>query len=498
MKKSFIKALSFVMTLVMLVSSVTIAFAKEQVDPVILVHGLGAVPLYEDVKEPTRKEIENLGIGPIGDVLTNLLGEPDLLFQVLKMLDPARKVSEDKLIKDVKALVADSKLNCTKDGNIPSGQGVVTFGTDSLDKHKDYWQNAEHNEPAIARQLCKTVGAKNVYLFKYDWRQDVCKTAKDLNKYIKDVKKKTGAKKVTVVGCSLGGSVLAAYLDAYRNNKDVKRCVFVNPAFMGVDVARAYAKDLKIDSATVISYLKNLQNNLFGGQYSTLIKIGLAVGDVRIKYAADYLNKFLKKKSNVDKLYKDVLKDWIGNIPALWECIPYDSYDKAVSEMSKIGFLDKKSGLYTKISAYHKVQGRLANNLKDAKKKGIDIAIFADYGLMGIPVTSKAKNHTDILIDTEYASAGATTAKVGSKLKAKGKYVSSDKIINAKTCVLPDNTWFIKNMQHMYFTYGTDATKLLANIACGKVKCNISAVKKKYKYNQFVKADTAQHLSNKL
>lgn len=498
MKKHFIKVLSFVLTLVMILSTVTIAFAKDSTDPVILVHGLGAVSVYEDASQPTRREIENLGIGPIGDVATKLLREPELLFQVIKMLDPAKKVSEDKLIKEIAKLVSNSKLNCTKDGNIPAGQGIGSFYTDSLANHKDYWENATANEPAIARQLCKTAGAKNVYLFKYDWRQDICKTADDLNQYIKDVKKKTGAKKVTVVGCSLGGSVLAAYLDKYMNNNDVKRCLFVNPAFQGVDVARAYAKDLAIDSKTVIAYLNNLKTTLYGGQYKTLIQIGLAVGDVRIKYAADYLNKFLKNKNNVNRLYNEVLKDWIGNIPSLWECIPYDSYDKAVKEMSAIGFLDKSSGLYKKISNYHKVQGRLKSNLKKAKKKGIEIAIFADYGTMGIPVTSKAKNQTDILIDTKYASAGATTAKVGSKLSASGKYVSSDKAINAKTCALPDNTWFIKNKQHMAFAADSKATKLLANIACGKVKCNVSAVKKKYGYNQFVKADQAQNLSNKL
>ena len=106
---------------------------------------------------------------------------------------------------------------------------------------------------------------------------------------------------------------------------------------------------------------------------------------------------------------------------------------------------------------------------------------------MGIPITSKVNNQTDALIDTKYASAGATVAKYGKKLKAKGKYVSGDKVINAKTCALPDNTWFLNGIQHMRFYYGSDATKLVANIACGKVKANVKAVKKKYKKGQFLK-----------
>lgn len=498
MKKRIIQIISFVLTLIMVFSSISVAFAKEQLDPIIMIHGLGAVPVYENANTDSQKEIENLGLGPIGDVVSKLISEPELLFQVIRMLDPNRKVSEDKLIKELKNLVKDSKLNCDKNRNLPKGQGIADFYSDSLANHKDYWQNATTNENGIARQLCHTVGAKNVFLFKYDWRQDVCQTADQLNDFVKSVKKQTGAKKVTLVGCSLGGSVLSAYIDEYKNEKDVKRCVFVNAAFQGVDVARAFAKDLTINGTDVITYVKNLQDVLFGGQYSTLIRIGIAVGDVRIKYAGDYLNKFLKNEKNVNRLYNDVLKGWIGNIPALWECIPYDSFDKAVKEMSAIGFLDKSSGLYKKIKHYHKVQGRLASNLKALKKMGVDVAIFADYGTNGIPVTSKWQNQTDILIDTKYASAGATTAKVGKKLSAKGKYVSADKAINAKTCVLPDNTWFIKNKQHMAFQYGSQAGKLLANIVCGKVSCNISAVKKKYGYNQFVKADSQQNLSNKL
>lgn len=498
MKKKVIRIFSFILSLIMLLSTFTVAFAKEKTDPIIMIHGLGAVPVYENANTSAKAEIANLGLGEAGDIVSKLLVKQGLLLEVVKILNPESKVSEKKLISELAKLVKDSKLNCDSNGNIPKGQGITDFYNDSLANHKDYWKNATTNENGIARQLCETAGAKNVYLFKYDWRQDVCTTAKDLNKFVQHVKKKTGAKKVTLVGCSLGGSVLSAYIDAYKSKKDVKRCVFVNPAFQGVDVASAFAKDLDITSEGVTNYIKNLQEVLFGGEYKKVIRTAYKLLDKRIVYAGDYLDKFLDNEKNVDELYTKVLKGWIGNIPSLWECIPYDCFDKAVSEMSKIGFLDKKSGLYKKITAYHKVQGRLDKNLKSLKKMGVDVAIFADYGTLGIPVTSRSKNNTDILIDTKRASAGATVANVGEKLKAKGKYVSSDKVIDAKTCSLPDNTWFIKNKQHMAFQFGSDAGKLLANVICGKVGCNIKAVKKKYGYNQFVKADSAQNLSNEL
>lgn len=493
MKKMLKKITCFLLSLLMLMSVATTAFAKEEATPVIIVHGLGANPVYQNVGTSSETEIANMGLE---NIAVGLLSNNTIINEVLKMLDPARDVDEDALIDALASFIGDSAINCDKNGDVREGQGVNNYWTDPLSKHKSYWENADVAEAAIARQLCKTVGAKNVYCFNYDWRADICKTASDLNSYIKTVKKNTKAKKVSLIGCSLGGAVLSAYIDAYKGNKDISRCVFVNPAIQGVDVSRMYALDIKVTKEALKKYIDCMETEFDHGSQSTLFRILGAAGDVRLGYAADYLNSLAKDKKSMKKLFNKVLKPWIGNIPSLWECIPYDSYDKAVKEMSKFGFLDKNSGLYKKIKKYHGVQGRLEKNLKAIKKQGVQVAIFASYGTMGIPMTSKVNNQTDALIDTKYASAGATVAKYGKKLSAKGKYVSKDKVINAKTCALPDNTWFLKGVQHMRFYYNSDATKLVANIAAGKVKANLKAVKKKYKYGQFLKETNSKKLKN--
>jgi len=497
MKKTLKSIFSIVLAAIMAFSCVSVAMAKENVIPVILVHGLGANPVYENVGTNDQKEIANLGLGD--NIASAILSNQTLICEFLKMMEPSRDVDEDALIASLKSMIASSTLNCDSDGNITVGQGVDNYWTDSLANHKDYYKNASVAESAIARQLVGEVGAKNVYVFNYDWRQDICKTAKDLNTFIKTVKNNTKSSKVSLIGCSLGGAVLNAYIDAYKGQKDVKRYVFVNPAIMGVDVSRAYALDIKFSKGSIVKYLKCMETAYANGSSKALFRMIYALGDVRIGYAADYLNKFVKNKDNVKNLYNEVVKPWIGNIPSLWECIPYDSFDKAVKEMSAIGFLDKNSGLYTKIKNYHAVQGRIKSNLKAVKKQGCEVAIIASYGTMGIPATSKYANQTDVLIDTKYASAGATVANYGKKLtgkNAKGKYVSKDKVINAKTCALPDNTWFIKDVQHMRFHYNSDATKLVARLATGKVKSNITDVKKKYKWGQFVKETKDKKLKN--
>ena len=481
----------FALTLVMLLSLSAPAFAKETKTPVILIHGLGGNSLYEHANTENETEIPAYGL----DVKTMLTNET-ILSEVGKLLSEEQTVDWNTLFDELGAYFKNSNINCDENGNAPAGQGINNYWETPLSKHREYWENGENAEAAIARQLCKTYGAKNVYVFNYDWRLDVRKTAKLLRKQIVAIKKRTGAKKVALIGCSLGGAVMSAYLDAFKKKNDIARYVFVNPAIAGVDVARMLKFDFKLSPKAVLRYLKHMETAYDGGSQATLFKLVGSIGEERLTIAVKKLRRATKNEKRLIRLFNRVLKVWIGNIPAYWECIPYNAFNSCVKKMSEIGFLDKESGLYRKIKAYHKVQGRFNKNVKYAKRHGAEIAIIANYGTRGIPVTSKAGNHTDVLIDTKYASGGATVAQFGKKLSRSGKYVSPDKVVDASTCVLPNNTWFMKNVLHIQYHYGTQATQFLCDLACGNVKLNLKAVKKKYGYNQFIKGDSKQALSN--
>ena len=494
MKKRLIKIMSVFMAFVMVFSITGVAFAKDVKTPVILIHGLGGNELYRNVGTENEEEIAGYGLD-----VQSLLTNSDIMSEAVKLLTTTQQVNYNALFKALGDYFRSSQLNCDENGNAPAGQGINNYWTTPLSEHKDYWQNGTNAEKGIAHQLCDMYGAKNVYVFNYDWRLDVRYTAKKLRSMIVDVKKRTGAKKVSLMGCSLGGAVMSAYIDAYKKKNDIARLVFVNPAIQGVEVARLLRFDLKLNKKNVLAYLNHMETAYDGGNQATLFKAVSAIGDYRLGIAVDNLNKVAKDEKLLKKLFLMTLKDWIGQIPAYWECVAYEDFNACVKKMSSIGFLDKKSGLYKKIKAYHKVQGRFKKNIKYMKKHGTQVAILANYGTKGIPVTSKANEHTDVLIDTKFASGGATVAKFGKKLKgkkAKGKYVSPDKVINAKTCVLPNNTWFTKDLQHIQYHYGTQATKLICAMVCGKVKLNLKAVKKKYGYKQFMKADSNQNISN--
>ncbi len=495
--KKIVKLLSVFLAFVLVISSGSVAFAKTKKDvtPVIVLHGLGGSDIYQNIGTDNEAKIAQFGLDVSAMAKNN-----DILDNALKLFTEDQTPDYYALFEALGNYFEGTNINFRNNGTPKKGQGIKTYWEEPLSKHKDYLTMRDFSIPVIARQVSDIIGAKNVYAFNYDWRVDMCQTAVKLRKFVKAVKKRTGAKKVTIVALSLGGAVMSAYIDKYKDKKDLKRLILLNPAYMGADVARAFEFDLKTDKKKVIPYLHNMEQDFQGGDKETIFKAVTALGDDRIENALDNLqNDILSSKKMRKKFFLEVVKPWIGNIPAFWEVIPYSEFNKCVKRMSKIGYLDKKSGLYKKIKRYHKVQGRFKKNLKYVKKHGTEVAIIANYGTGGLPLTSKYSNHTDLLIDTKYASVGATVAKYGKKLKgknAKGKYVSPDRVINAKTCLLPNNTFFIKGIIHGMYKYDSDAAKFIANLSVGRVKPNIKAVKKKYGYSQFVKGDKEQHLTN--
>ena len=141
------------------------------------------------------------------------------------------------------------------------------------------------------------------------------------------------------------------------------------------------------------------------------------------------------------------------------------------------------------------LQKRLPGNLKAMQKAGTDVVIVANYGLPNIPINSAYANQTDILIDTKYASVGATTADYGKTLKRTGAHVSPDRIVDAATCLLPNNTWFFKGVAHVNFWYDSQATKFLAGLITNpKKKQSVQTVKAATGNGQFVNTDEKQNI----
>lgn len=486
MKKVLKSFMCCVLAVITVMSSASVAFAKNDVTPVIVIHGMNASALYHNPGTEEETAVEEFNIASI-------LGTGGLLSQLLAVCRGDDANTEKIMQQIADFMLPYQDIACDENGN-SIDVGVNNYWTDSVANHRDYLEGRSSNEPAIARQVADKIGAENVYAFNYDWRLDVCETAKKLSSFIDEVKAQTGKSKVTVVSASEGTMVVSAYIDAYKSKNDVKRYVFVNGAFNGVYFTKAYKQDLYFDQETVMEYLRTFCLT-FRSADTDLSSLKLLVGfiDDAVGNLCDYLNEIISNPTLLNRLYNEVLTP-LGKIPAMWECIAYEDFDESVDKMSSIGFLDKSSGLYSKILHYHHVQGRLKSNLTELKNKGVEIAVVANYGIPVFPITSAYANQSDYLIDTKLASLNATVANYGAVLDRSGKYVSPDKVIDASTCLFPDNTWFVKGVKHVGFCYGTEAMEFLTELITTDSEPNVASVEKKTGVGQFIGTDKDQNI----
>ena len=97
--------------------------------------------------------------------------------------------------------------------------------------------------------------------------------------------------------------------------------------------------------------------------------------------------------------------------------------------------------------------------------KGMDIMVISKYNFANFPLSEDALVQSDGTATTTATSFGAVTANFGEVLsdeyiasmsEEELKYLSPDKMIDASTCLLPEKTWFIKNLYHGDFPYGPD------------------------------------------
>lgn len=139
-----------------------------------------------------------------------------------------------------------------------------------------------------------------------------------------------------------------------------------------------------------------------------------------------------------------------------------NDYDRAMETVFYGSDLNEYAGLIEKVENYHEnVQLKFAESTKAQAERGIEFSNIVKYGKQSIPVTENSNDLSDALVTVEESSFGATAVKVGETfseeyidnavVNSTAKYISPDKQIDASTCLSPDTTWFVKNLQHKEF-----------------------------------------------
>lgn len=347
-------------------------------------------------------------------------------------------------------LLADG--NYDKFGDVLIDCVNKSFGMLAMDKNGNSLPNVttEKFAPEDGKH-----GIEHSYYFGYDFREDPIANAKKLRTYINEVKKLTKHDTIRVRASSMGGVTMLAYLRLY-GSKGIDTLILQNCPLQGTAVAgELYNGKVHIDKDALLRYaqgaLPSMGNDFFAGVLYTLIDMldagGVWTGLVDI---ADVLVKNLK-----GRVFDEALIPIFGTMPGIWSFVPHEYYESAKTFMK----LDSKTHkvLLEKLDYYHyEVQSKAGALLKTAKKNGTNVYIVAGYNMQRTPLVEAYKNNSDGTVDTQYASVGATCAFINEQLpkdykqavSSKYNYISPDRVIDASTCALPEQTWFVKDMLH--------------------------------------------------
>lgn len=466
MKSSHLKRTVGLLTAALLLALTLVpAFAadgKEKANPVLIITGFGTYPFADaegkKVFPPSQDEIKSAVTGVLPDLMR-------------LMASPQKQRDYDAFYeKAIPVLCAIFEpAFCRPDGTPAHPEVRLAYQYEEPESaYTRDMPGGELLDNPINAELLKKVSPDRVFVFGLDWRLPPFEIADELHKQIVNIQNRTGSKKVSVAGISMGGLVLNAYVAKY-GAKDLSNITMISSAFTGVGyVGELFKGKIKIDEYGLYEMITEMVGtdvivNLLGSV--GVLKQALALADTFIYYEKD-------------RMYRDFVLPGFAYNPTLWSFVPPEDFAEAkkyIFSISEASDADKLE-LEGRITPYYRAQLKTKNTLEKAMRDGASLAVTSNYNLQMPPVSPDSANNGDQIIETMYTSGGATCAPLGGLLPnsiKNGKHVSCDRVIDASTCMFPEQTWFIKNMSHADFNNVQNQCKFFVDLITAKKQVSV-------------------------
>lgn len=450
------KIISVLLSLIMLFALCVPAFsadAQQENCPVIYIEGQGIGIIRNQGQEGEQK------LYPFDE---------EILPVIFNNIKPLLKEAALGVVKNdyseytnmIKSLFEEkySELKLGKDGYPTDGSVIY--------KH-NMWQ-APGKLSNIRKTIPVTNGTYPVYRWHYDWRLSPLELAKDLDKLIDTVLAQTGAQKVNIISRCQGTCIAYAYLaeESFGALNKVNSCVFYDSAFLGIGMVNAlFSGEIKLNAGAVdrfLSYYMNENNMVINDEETTKLILSLAELFEEVEVLGFGLDKL---EPLVQKIAADaapaVLKESFGTFPSYWAMLSPEYFEKAINFVFPTD--EEKAewaGLIDQLKAYHELQKDAAEIITELSKT-VDIAFVSKYGFPAYPISADAAEDGDGYVSARLTGFGAKVTDLDKKfstsylnkarLNGFDKYISADGKIDASKGVLPDKTWYIKNLYHTPF-----------------------------------------------
>lgn len=451
--------------------------------PLIVISGMNAWPLVRDAGTEREQQV----FAPDTQAILRLVGQlagPVARFAVTRDYE---KLGDD-ILPAVYALF--EPLACEADGS-SRYDITTTVYPESMASYPEFVNEEGYltNEPALVRAAAQEIGADHVYYFNYDWRLDPMEHAKQLRAYVERAKAETGHDKVNLAGASMGGTIAAAYLAQY-GSADIDNFTMLSSAFTGTTlVGDLFTGKVAFDKGALIRILKEV-----AGQRALDVLLDALDRAGVIDALLPVLDSLVAQLKG--RVYDEVFQDTFVTMPGIWGLIAMEDYEQA-----KAYLLDpeKDAQFIERIDAYHyKVQKRLPELFQQAMQDGVKINVVSHYNLQGVPLTPSYREQNDNIIDTKYTSGYAVCAYLDETLPAGYRqqntvcrdaahnHISGDRIIDASTCLLPEQTWFLKDLKHVGYIYDTPLMAFILWLCLSDTQRTVQDAEP---YGQFMQVD---------
>ena len=331
---------------------------------------------------------------------------------------------------------------------------------------------AEYKEPSSYTRN-DSYGVNNCYQIKLDQRVSPIDGADYINEVVEQIKRVTGHDTIHLVGQCMGSAYMLAYLykyaapEGYAGLESVTFSTVTSNGTPGEDALFSGTMKFDFDSAYQVLNMYAYPDSLSQMAGGTLLQVIYDTLDLV------YNTRLLKKvtMSTVQRVYDAVkdkfiaglLKEYYGRCGGYVSlaAFHYDQYRDYVFPTAEDKA--KYSAQIAKFDQFHyDIQMHQKDMIDAMRASGVSVYCFAQYGYQyGFLACGELGMETsDQTVPVSSASFGATAARFGEKLSDEyikgrkdagfGDYIAPDGEIDASTGLLPDTTWYVKNLNHNF------------------------------------------------
>ncbi len=406
-----------------------------------------------------------LQMAPGTDEATEVVGKPDVKRTISSVFQAIFKgiLRRDwnRLADEVIEIVDDimGKMMLTKEGEPQFDTGVPQY-PQSLANYPELVETLGYGvEEGYIKRAVECYGAEKVYYYNYDWRIDPFIHAQRLNDLIETAKKDNNAKKVNLVCCSMGGILTVSYLYKYGANS-LHRVEFISSTFCGTYVTGDLLNGrVKVYGDLLYEFIITRMG--VSRTTAFFLKIANKMGLFKlVEKIADALVPEIK-----DHVFDSYMRDMFGTMPIVWALTQPEDVDSALEYI----FHGKEAEYKTVIglAKQYKVMNEQRDDmLRRMQKNGLEVIVAASYELPVVPVYESGNVQGDTVLESALMLGGATMSLLHETLPddytpLDKRYFSPDREVDLSTAVFPDYTWALKNVAHVFTSYGTDCQDML-------------------------------------